>query len=72
MTYKEIDFIFPFVVFFYGLVMTLVLNSPLLVQIGEKYGTHPAFVRFKSHKLLGTVCLILGSLWSLQNLWQMG
>ena len=69
MTYKEIDYAFPFFVFFYGLVMTVVLNSPFLLQIGEKYGTHPAFVRFKSHKVLGAVCLILGSLWSLQNLW---
>lgn len=69
MTYKEIDFIFPFFVFCYGLVMTVVLNSPFLIQLGEKYGSHPAFVRFKSHKILGMFCLILGSLWSLQNLW---
>jgi hypothetical protein len=69
MTYKEIDFIFPFFVFFYGVMMTLVLNSPFLLQMAEKYGPHPAFERFKSHRLLGVICLIVGSLWSLQNLW---
>lgn len=69
MTYKEIDFIFPFFVFAYGLTMTLVLSSPPLMALAEKYGPHPTLERFKSHRFLGVLCLILGSVWSLQNLW---
>lgn len=67
MSWKEIDFIFPFVVFGYGMIMTLVLNSPRLMELAENRISEPLLVQFKLHRGLGLVCLILGGLWSAQN-----
>ena len=68
MTPEKLDFIFPFVVFSYGLLLVLVLENPVLVRIGqERMGT--AFQQLSRHKGLAWVCFFVGGLWSMQNVW---
>lgn len=69
MTYKELDFYFPFFVLAYGVLMTFVLNSPGLMKIAEERLTAPLIAQFNMHRGLGLVCLVVGGFWSLQNLW---
>jgi hypothetical protein len=73
MNWKTLDFIFPFIIFGYGGFTTLVFHT-----LGES----PARVRFplpesylqqlERHRPLSALCLILGAVWSLQNLWFQG
>jgi hypothetical protein len=69
MTYKEIDFIFPFVIFGYGLIVTLVLNSPILLALGKGRFSQNLMAQFQSHRMIAFASLIIGALWSLQNIW---
>ncbi|MCB0349628.1 MAG: hypothetical protein KDD38_00495 [Bdellovibrionales bacterium] len=70
MTYKELDFIFPFIILAYGALMTFVLNSPKLMQIAEERFPTSLVQQMNMHRTLGIVCLVMGALWSLQNIWQ--
>lgn len=69
MTVKELDFIFPFVVFGYGAIVTFVLGHSKLVALAEKKLSSEMWTRFQSKRTLAFVCLVVGGLWSLQNLW---
>ena len=69
MNYKEIDMIFPFVVFAYGFVMTFVLHTPLFMEIADRRVPIQLIQQFKAHRILGLLSLVVGGLWSLQNLW---
>lgn len=69
MTYQQIDQIFPYVVFFYGFVMTLILNVPELLKLGEERFPKELMVMFQSHRAIALVSLVVGGLWSLQNMW---
>lgn len=69
MTHKELDFLFPFFVLAYGALMTFVLNSPRLMRIAEERFPPPLLQQMNMHRSLGIVCLIVGALWSLQNIW---
>jgi hypothetical protein len=69
MTPEKLDLIFPFVVFAYGVVMTLVLNSPLLSGLAENRLPPHIHHQLKAHRGLGLLCLVVGGLWSLQNIW---
>lgn len=69
MTYKELDFIFPFIVLFYGALMTFVLNSPALMKIADQRFTPELRQQMRMHRGLALVSLVVGALWSLQNLW---
>jgi hypothetical protein len=69
MTYKELDFIFPFFVLGYGALMTFVLNMPPLMRIAERKFPHELLTQMNMHRTLAIICLVLGSLWSLQNIW---
>jgi len=69
MTYKELDFIFPFIVLAYGALITFVLNTPALIKIAEKRLNHDLLKQMNAHRQLAFVCLIIGGIWSLQNLW---
>jgi hypothetical protein len=69
MTYRELDFIFPFVVFGYGAVMCFVLNHPRLMALAEEKFTPEFTQTFKAKRALGLICLVVGGLWSLQNIW---
>ena len=68
MSPEKLDFIFPFVVFFYGLLVVLVLENPVLVRLGqERLGS--AFENMRQHRGLAWVCFFAGGLWSVQNIW---
>ena len=69
MTYKELDFLFPFFVLAYGALMTFVLNMPTLMRIAEEKFPQPLVQQMNMHRTLGVICLVLGALWSLQNIW---
>ena len=70
MTYQELDFIFPFVVFGYGALMTFVLHMPMLMEIAEQRFPQQLLSQMKAHRNLAVVCLFIGFIWSLQNIWQ--
>lgn len=70
MTYEQLDFIFPFFVLLYGAMMTFTLNHPKLMQLAEERIPGPMLIQFKAHRWLGLISLVLGGLWSLQNIWQ--
>jgi hypothetical protein len=69
MGYREIDFIFPFVVFGYGALMTFVLTNPRLMELAEKRLPSEIWSRFQSKRPLAVICFVVGGLWSLQNIW---
>ena len=69
MTYHQLDQIFPFIVFGYGLIMTFVLNMPELLKIGNDRFPKEVMTMFQSHRVIALVSLVVGGLWSLQNLW---
>lgn len=64
---ETIDLYFPFIVIFYGAVMTFICHSPYLLQIGQDKIPVRLMERFESHKTLGLICLAVGGLWSLQR-----
>ncbi len=63
-----LDFYFPFLVFFYGLVINFVLEIPYLVQLARKQ-MPSQFATLESHRKIALFSLYAGGLWSLQNLW---
>lgn len=69
MTYREIDLIFPIIVLFYGALMTFVLNNEALMNIAQKKFPPGLLQQMQGHRILGIVCLCVGSIWTLQNLW---
>jgi len=69
MTPETLDRIFPFFVAGYGAVMTLVLHSRFFMELAESRLPSELTQQIKGHRGLGLVCLVVGSLWSLQNLW---
>jgi len=69
MSIQQLDFIFPFVVLAYGATMTVVLNSDFFCKLARKKFPPALFQQLNSHRGIGLVCLVVGSLWSLQNIW---
>lgn len=68
MSVTQLDFIFPFVVFFYGFLAVLVLETPALARLGRERMSD-AWQGIESRKNIAWICFFLGGLWSLQNLW---
>lgn len=68
MTAEKLDFFFPFFVFFYGLLLLLVLENPVLVRLGEQR-LGAAFEQIRRHKGLAWICFFVGGLWSIQNVY---
>ena len=64
----KLDFYFPFIVFFYGLVATFALEVPQLVAIARKE-MPSQYAALVSHQKIAWLSLFIGGLWSLQNLW---
>ena len=63
-----LDYYFPFLVFFYGLVILFVLEIPQLVALAKK--EMPSHLEsFERHRKLAIIFVWTGGLWSLQNLW---
>ena len=69
MSVERLDYIFPFIVLVYGLVMVLVLHSATLMKLAREKLPSEEYQRFTGHRGLGWVCFFVGGLWSLQNLW---
>ena len=64
----KLDFYFPFIVFFYGLVASLVLEIPALIAIARKeMPSH--YANLLAHQKIAWISLFVGGFWSLQNLW---
>lgn len=63
-----LDFYFPFVVFFYGLVINFVLEIPHLVALAQNR-MPSQYAAFERHRKIAILSLYIGGLWSLQNLW---
>lgn len=64
-----LDYYFPFFVFCYGALVYFVLNFPPLVKIAEQRLPIQYWQQLKMHRALSLFSLILGGLWSLQNIW---
>ncbi len=69
MTPEKLDLIFPFIIFVYGVVMTLVLSLPALAGMAEDRLPPDVAQQLKAHRGLSLFCLVAGAFWSLQNLW---
>jgi len=67
-TISTLDFYFPFLVFFYGLLMNFVLEVPYLAQLAKKE-MPSQYATFEKHRKIALFSLYAGGLWSLQNLW---
>lgn len=64
----KLDLIFPFVLFAYGFVMTLVVSSTELISLAERTFPEKIVEQLKANATLGHICLIIGFFWSLQTL----
>ena len=69
MTPEKLDLIFPFFVFAYGAIMTFTLHHPKLQELAETRLPYAVAQQMKAHKSLGLICLVVGGMWSLQNIW---
>ena len=67
MTVKELDYFFPFFVFAYGVVITMLFQTGL-ISLGKGRIPEVLLQQLQSNRILGLVCLVVGGLWSLQNL----
>ncbi len=65
---QELDYYFPFLVFFYGLVILFVLEIPQLVARAKKQMPQQLGA-FEKHRKLAVLSIWIGGLWSLQNIW---
>ncbi len=69
MTPEKLDLIFPYLVFAYGTVMTLVLHHPFFMTLAEQRLPYTVVRQIQGHRGLGFICLIVGAVWSTQNIW---
>ena len=69
MTLQELDAIFPWFVLFYGFVVTFVLNQESLMTLAEQRLDQTLLKNLQVHRGLAFICLVVGGLWTLQNLW---
>lgn len=69
MTIEKLDLLFPYFVLAYGAIMTLVLNIPALSDLAEHRLSPDLNLQLKAHRGFGVLCLIVGGLWCIQNLW---
>ncbi|MEZ0391641.1 MAG: hypothetical protein ACAH59_05465 [Pseudobdellovibrionaceae bacterium] len=67
MKYETLDFIFPFLVFSYGILIVFVLENKALDKLARSR-LPDGGATLRSHKQLAYTCLFIGGLWSLQNL----
>lgn len=68
MTPAQLDFYFPFFVFFYGFLTILVVETPALARLGQERMSD-AWQGLVKRRGLAWFSFFLGGLWSLQNLW---
>lgn len=49
--------------------MTVTLNVPALARIADEKLPPELAAQWKAHRLFGAICLGVGTLWILQNIW---
>lgn len=64
-----LDWIFPFFVLGYGALVTLMLSFEPLVKRGSQVVPEAMWSQLMNHRILALICLVVGGLWSLQNIW---
>ncbi len=64
----KLEFYFPFIVFFYGLVASFALEIPQLAAIARKE-MPSQYAALISHQKLAWISFFIGGIWSLQTLW---
>ena len=69
MDIQTLDFFFPFFVFAYGALVTIALNIPALEKIANEKFPQELLAQLRGHRFLAGICLLIGTVWSLQNLW---
>jgi hypothetical protein len=68
MTLVQLDYIFPFFMFSYGILVTFVLENKALQRLAAERQFSP-MQGLVAHRGLAFICVVCGGLWSLQNLW---
>ena len=68
MDYQKLDHFFPYFVFFYGVLVVFVLENKTLDSLG-KARISTLYEGLQRHRALAWICLFVGGIWSLQNLW---
>jgi hypothetical protein len=64
---SELDQAVPIVAFIYGVVILLITSNAKLMELAQ---THFQYAEiFRSRRALAFVCLVVGGLWTLQNIW---
>lgn len=64
----QLDYYFPFIMFIYGSCMSILLSSKMFERL-ETFGHAEVYQRLLRHRIPALICLFVGTLWSLQNLW---
>ena len=65
----NLDHAFPYICFSYGVVMTVALNLPAVEKLADSNFPSDIVAQWRSHRGLAALCLGVGGLWILQNLW---
>lgn len=78
MTWAQVDFFFPFFVFFYGILMIFVQEIPFFTRMAQSLQTQArtelqmkhaeVLTQISARKTLAWTCFFVGGLWSLQNI----
>jgi hypothetical protein len=66
---EKLDHIFPYICFAYGVMVTFVLNAPTLVRIADERLPGSLLAQMRGHRVLAQICMWVGAVWILQNLW---
>jgi hypothetical protein len=69
MTPQKLDAIFPWFVLSYGFIVTFVLNQEGLMKLADQRMDQAFVKNLQAHRRLAFASLIVGALWTLQNLW---
>lgn len=67
MSASQLDFYFPFIVFFYGVLMLFVMDSPAFQNLRQKFVLQSPWGTPSGRQFLYMMTFFCG-LWSLQNL----
>ena len=69
MNIETLDQIFPYFVFIYGALVSSVLASDSLSRLAETKLPSELRAQLFAHRPLAAICLWVGALWVLQDLW---
>lgn len=67
MSWQQLDFFFPFLVFSYGFLLVFVLEAPFWAASQSDFGTR-LLQHLEPKRKFAWICFFVGGFWSLQNL----